>query len=176
MFENMQLIGMRERKIVLQTRLGNPIENAQTAEPDEQDIRNFEGISAKHEWTLRKTACGMYNCFGLIWAARRTGIYDLKGVETILQDDGYRKLSEDEKPLYGDIALYFFPPPEAEIWHAGLVCELREFDGLDISPVPWVLSKFGAVYGEALHEAKDVPNPQEGCDLEFWTDRPMGEQ
>ncbi len=176
MFENLQLLGMRERKIVLQTRLGNPIENLQTAEPDEQDIRKFEGIFAEHEWTLRKKACGMYNCFGHIWAARRTCIYDLEGVKTILQDDGYRKLSAGEKPLYGDIALYFFPPPEAEIWHAGLVCELREFDGLDISPVPWVLSKFGAVYGEALHAAKDVPNPEEGCDLEFWTDRPMGEE
>ena len=171
MFENLPFFGTRERKIALQTRLGTPIENMQTAEPHEQNIRMFGLISAKHNWTLRKEACGMYNCFGLIWAARRTGIYDLKEIETILKDDGYRKLSEDEKPLYGDIALYLFPPPKVEIWHAGLVCELRGLIDLDIA-VPWVLSKFGPVYGEALHEAIDVPNPEEGCGLEFWTDRP----
>ncbi len=176
MFENLHLFGMRQRKIVLQTRLGRPIENAQTAEPDEQDIRIFQLILANHEWMLRKRPCGIYNCFGLIWAARRTGIYDLKGVETILQDDGYRILSAGEKPLYGDIALYFFPPPGAEIWHAGLVCELREFVKLEISPVPWVLSKLGPVYGEVLHKAEDVHSPQEDCYLEYWTDRPMGEE
>ena len=172
MFENLPLFGTRERKIELQTRLGKSIENTQTAEPDDQDIRIFGLIFGKYEWTLRKPPCGMYNCFGHIWAARRTGIYELEGVETILQDDGYRKLSAGEKPLYGDIALYFFPPPGVEIWHAGLVCELREFSGLDISPVPWVLSKLSAVYGEVLHRAEEVHFPQKDCYLEYWTDRP----
>ena len=176
MFENIQLIGMRERKIVLQTRMGNSIKNDQSAEPGEQDIRRFDHIFAEHDWTLRKKPCGMYNCFGLIWAARRTSIYDLNGVETILEDDGYRKLSAGEKPLFGDIALYLFPPPNAEIWHAGLVCELREFINLNISPVPWVLSKLNDVYGEVLHKAEDVHSPQEDCHLEYWTDRPMGEE
>lgn len=177
MFENLRLLGTTERKIVLQTRLGNAVDNAQTAEPDAQDIRKFEGIFAEHEWKLRKKPCGMYNCFGLVWAARRTGIYDQKGIETILLDDGYRELNANEKPLYGDIALYFSPPPEAEIWHAGLVCELRSLVNLEIAPVPWVLSKLNAVCGEVLHNARDVHSPfkeGDGHRLEFWTDRPIG--
>ena len=180
MFEKLRIIGSRELKIVLQTRLGTSIENSQAPEPDEQDIRKFEQIFAKHKhgWTLRKKACGIYNCFGLVWAARRIGIYEQKEVKTILKDDGYRRLSTGEKSLYGDIALYYSPPPDAEIWHAGLVCELREFHNLDISPVPWVLSKLNSVCGEVLHNAMDVHSPYkegDGHRLEYWTDRPMGE-
>jgi hypothetical protein len=127
-------------------------------------------------WELRNQACGIYNCFGHVWAARRTAIYDQPAVETVLRDDGYRKLSSSESTLHGDVALYF-DTAHISLLHVGLVCELRTMvtpQGAPLgNPVPWVLSKLNDVSGEVLHRSKDVPFPYGNDDvlLEFWTDR-----
>lgn len=49
----------------------------------------------------------VYNCYGLAFAARRCAIVDKTDVETILEDDGYRKLPWDPAAwLVGDVVLY----------------------------------------------------------------------
>lgn len=176
MFERERLIGSKEREIVLQTRLGNPVKNSQAPAPDAQSIKTFEYLLSKHkEWVQRSRPCGIYNCFGHVWASRRTAIYEQPEIDTILRDDGYRLMKPDEHPKHGDLALYYDPTGEY-LWHAGLVCEFRGMttergESLGL-PAPWVLSKLCAVSGEVLHHARQVHFPDGDFILKFWTDRP----
>ena len=179
MFELLQLSGSDESGIALETRHRNPVVNSQAAEPSEHDIRVFDYILSQHpKWKLRTPACGIYNCFGHVWAARRTAIYDQTAVETIMRDDGYRKLRSTETLLHGDIALYYDPTSES-LWHVGLICELQSLvtpQGVEIAtPVAWVLSKLNDVMGEVLHHSRDVHLPYDDGNVvvEFWTDRPV---
>lgn len=181
MFEFLRLSGTEESGIALETRLRTRVANAQAPAPSERDMRIFGLLLTQHpDWEARCQPCGIYNCFGHIWASRRTAIYEETEVETILGDDGYRRLGSGEGPLQGDIALYY-DPARTELWHGGLVCELRRMvnaSGEPVGrPVPWILSKLSAVHGEVLHRAMDVHSPyrEDRFTLEFWTERPQRE-
>lgn len=175
MLELLRLSGSEERGIVLETRRRSRVANSQAAEPDEHAIGVFGHLLTTHpNWKLRKQACGIYNCFGHVWAARRTAIYDQPDVETILQDDGYRKLIRPETPMLGDVALYY-DTRSRNLLHAGLVCELQSVLSLTQEkigiPAPWIQSKLNDVSGEVLHHYRDVH--YEDFQLEYWTDRPL---
>lgn len=176
MFEPLGLLGSKPVELELATRARTHVANSQGPNPGQQSINQFRLMLKQHpEWEVRKEPCGIYNCFGHVWAARRTGIYDDTEVHTILKDDGYRTLQEGEKPIWGDVALYS-DPSGADLFHVGLVCELRVVSlgaGNNII-VPWVLSKWHIVSGEVLHHANDVSFlfPGDGFKLEYRTDRP----
>jgi hypothetical protein len=175
MFELLRLTGFEEGGITLETRLRNRVDNSQAAEPDEHAVRKFRYLLSLHRgWELRKAPCGIYNCFGHVWAARRTAIYEESGVETILRDDGYRALNSSENPRQGDLALYC-DSVRGSLLHVGIVCELRGLvasDGTSVGiAAPWILSKLNDVSGEVLHHSKDVPYGKGNFELEFWTDR-----
>ncbi|MCY3736747.1 MAG: hypothetical protein OXG13_10125 [Gemmatimonadaceae bacterium] len=125
----------------------------------------------KHpQWSTRKECCGTYNCFGHVWASRRTCILESSEVWKILQEDGYREI-ELAKVTRGDVALYLMEN-STDIWHAGVI-ELRDIvagANDSIGTVPWVLSKLNADTGEVFHPLKDVHAPF-GFDLQIWTDR-----
>lgn len=178
MFGGVGLIGQKPIELKLETRLRHHIANRQGPTPGQESFNQFQLMLKQHpDWEVRKQPCGIYNCFGHAWAARRTGIYnDDIEVSTILNDDGYRMLHEGEEPVQGDVALYF-DPSNGDLYHAGVVCEMRTGIGVGKEPykkVPWVLSKWHIVSGEVLHHARDVDFlfPGNGFKLEFWTDRP----
>lgn len=178
MFELLGLAGSPEQGIALETRLRRSIENSQAADPGARSHALFSHLMSLHpNWELRKHSCGIYNCFGHIWAARRTSILDQPAIETILRDDGYRRLAPQEHPMLGDIAL-FYDPSGTYLWHAGLVSELRRLVTASNqqfgAPAIWVLSKLNEVLGEVLHNSNDVHSPY-GADpitVVFLTDRP----
>lgn len=134
-------------------------------------------VSAHPGWEIRKRACGVYNCFGHVWASRRTAVYEESEVERILADDGYRVLASAETPLQGDLALYALVAG-GDLLHVGLVVELRRISSSGGSPLghgaPWVLSKWNDVSGEVVHHVNDVPFPADEFSVAFWTDRPRG--
>ncbi len=166
MLELARLLGTPQ-KIILQTRRGQNIDNSQSCTPDEMTIRRYNLLRSKHaSWRNRKQPCGFYNCFGLVWASRRTSIYEESEISKILIDDGYRQITEVEMQP-GDIVLYRF---QGNTLHAAMFIEFREIQ-LGKSPVPWVLSKWGDVFGEDFHPINDVPGHFEGCHIEIWTDR-----
>ena len=109
MFEEIHLAGPQTRGIALQTHLGTAIENEIAVHPvPEHAVEKFRRLREQHpEWIDRKPATGIYNCFGHVWACRRTAVYD-KFDEAVLQvraDDGYRLVdwNSGETPLLGDI-------------------------------------------------------------------------
>jgi hypothetical protein len=175
-FEVLRLAGTGERGITLETCRRQRIENAQAPKPGLQDLNFFDLLVSTHgQWAVRKQPCGVYNCFGHVWASRRTAIYDDPELKKILRDDGYRMLSQ-EAPMPGDVVLYY-DPAHTYNWHSGRIIQLHhllaEHGQAMGNPIPWVLSKLSAVQGEVLHAICDVQSPYDGkFTLEIWTDRP----
>ena len=177
MLELPHIAGSRGGSITLQTRLAFPIPNEQALEPDSQLVRMFQGLLAKHpRWTVRKAPCGVYNCAGHVWASRRTAVYGEEWYKKILQDDGYRLLTDPEaSPSHGDLAIYQTADSAGKFLHVGMVTHLEEIlvqSGASVSSKwPWVLSKWNSA-GEVLHHFADVPFDNGTWEGRFWTDRP----
>jgi len=176
MFELPHLAGSPASGIVLETRLRRRIRNSQAPDPDARATAIFRRLLASHRgWELRKPESGIYNCFGHVWASRRTAVYDQPGVEDILLDDGYRRLSSNESPVQGDIGIYY-DSAGTSVLHVGLVSDLRRISsstGAEVgAPVAWLLSKWNDASGEVLHHFRDVPWADGDFTLAFWTDRP----
>ena len=83
-----------------------------------------------------------YNCHGLTFASRRTGVSP-EEIGDILLHDGYAPVPLAEI-LPGDIAIY---RSATEIIHSGIVVGKR-------GDIPWVLSKWGQM-DEVVHAVTD---------------------
>jgi hypothetical protein len=169
------LLPPEERSIALQTRRGTDIPNDIAAESGPAQIAKYERLRRGHlAWRPRKPACGGYNCFGLVFASRRTSIRDHATIVTILKDDGYRLTAEtDLRP--GDIILYK-DPTGGEFIHAGLVLSMRPIAGGGSTQFAHILSKWDDCCGEDEHSPRDYPRSWgEDLILEYRTDRQLEE-
>ena len=171
MFEEEILLGDTQRSIALETRKGRSIRNVVAPEPGEQAHRKYAVIRKKfgQTWTNRTEPCGGYNCYGMVFATRRTAIYEDDQIPDILADDGYRQIHENEvRP--GDIVLY--RDGGLGLLHVALV--LRHKEGVGPTPVPFALSKWNDISGEDEHNVGHHiwPKPEYDVVVEFWTERP----
>jgi hypothetical protein len=146
------------RSVALQTRRGNDIANVQDLEvprhrreATESLIRQQLGLDFT-QVTSRRESTATYNCHGMTFASRRTGIYEVAAVELIMTDDGYREI-DAQQAMPGDVVLYFEPEGLA---HSGLVVAV---DRLGAATVPIVLSKWG-IAGEYVHTVWRCPYPR----------------
>ena len=154
--------------IPLYTRMGREIPNAQHPDSPPFHVERLRGIFRRRfPWALeRRPPTGQYNCHGMTFANRRTGIYDPKDVLTILEDDGYRKIRLSEAEI-GDVVVYL---DGGEISHTGLVIEIgRGFPEGSSLRAAKVLSKWGQA-GEYLHPSREGPYAK--LTIEYRTDRP----
>jgi hypothetical protein len=137
------------QRLALQTRRGGAIENWMNP------TALYAGVDLQIQ-QLRDTYPGAqhravgpsayYNCHGLTFAARRTGIDKAEQVQRILDQDGYIALTAAQPVLGGDVAVY---REGGDIIHSGIVMYVR--DG-----VPWVLGKWGDCH-EVVHRVLDCP-------------------
>jgi hypothetical protein len=173
MFEELRLLGPTERNIVVQTRKGTSIENVIEAEPGEPEQRRYQLLLKRigQNWRERKPAAGVYNCAGHVWASRRTSILADDAWRTILQEDGYRRLSDTESPVAGDLVIYRDSTNQS-FNHVGAILELCEGVALGSPRVPRVLSKWNSTSGEVIHLSRDVPYDLQSVTIEYWTDCP----
>jgi hypothetical protein len=173
MFELIEMAGTPEISIALETRLRRPVANSQPAAPDQRALQKFQRLCNAHDrWVRRKEPCGIYNCFGHVWASRRTAIYWDEEVAEILIDDGYVEIPEGEA-TFGDIALYFEPVSKM-LLHAGIVNHIEALAGTTQAigkGVPWILSKLDPSSGEVLHHFRDPPYKADEYAVVFITDR-----
>ncbi|MBI3005009.1 MAG: hypothetical protein HYY49_06285 [Ignavibacteriales bacterium] len=139
----------------LETKLGNPIDNYQVTEISKFERNQFHNYERRYSGRIeiRSQATPMYNCHGLTFACRRSGIYDSSALNLILQDDAYKEIPPDQV-LPGDIILYY--GRDGDIEHSGIVVSTPRIDPLRI---PLVVSKWGK-YHEILHLANE-------CDYNF---------
>ena len=109
-----------------------------------------------------------YNCVGLVFASRRTNV-DPGELSWILQDDGYKQISEDMVEI-GDLVVYRHDK-EKPIVHIGVIVE-KEADVRSAKMRFSVLSQW-SFHGEYFHEATHVPTDWYGTHLDFFTHRVM---
>ena len=154
--------------IPLATRMGREIPNEQVPEAAPEVEERYQKVFRK-KYSLviqRRPPSGQYNCHGLTFASRRTGIHDPPVVEMILTDDGYRRISlADVEP--GDVVVYY---DMGEVSHTGVV--LSVVAGEPDVPAfrrARVLSKWGHA-GEYMHLDREGEYAQH--DISYWTDRP----
>ncbi len=148
----------------LETREGNQIPNRQRSEQIPQRLAvAASGILERHGTAILRSCTGLYNCYGLAFASRRTWVDNDAGgvVEMILDQDGYENVKRlDCVP--GDVVVY--RDEEGEAVHAAVVTEVRT-----LSDEVYVVSQWGAD-GEYTHREDDV-DFRLGQPIEYWTDR-----
>lgn len=167
MFDSLKLLRTGPATLALQTRKGQNVANEVALPPEPHQIRKYEILRAKRpQWRHRRGSCGTYNCFGHVFAARRTAIYEDKEVDKILADDGYKRVTHATAHV-GDVAVYRNRHGFA---HAAQVIEIGPAaPGTQLRPI-WALSKWDDGCGEDSHLLHDVPVAYDG-DIEIWTDR-----
>jgi hypothetical protein len=140
------------QKLALQTRKGGVIDNAMNpARPHAGLLLQIQQLKLTYsEATHRDVGpSARYNCHGLTFASRRTGIYNPAQVQKILTDDGYRKLDMTDRPVCGDIAVYL---EDGDVTHSGIVAA-------NINNIPWILGKWGECH-EVIHPVNHCPYHQ----------------
>lgn len=138
------------KSIVLQTRLGNPIENRQFDTIPLFEQTNFSILEARYSNVeFRTEPSPIYNCHGFTFAAKRTGIEETQELLKILQEDNYKEIPLNQV-LPGDIILYF--AYDGDIEHSGIVISKPE----EPFNLPKVISKWGS-FKEAIHYANMCP-------------------
>lgn len=179
MFEQLLLSAPTARSIIVQTKIGNDVKNDIAPDIDDRQRAIYSLVREKHgaRWTHRKPACGTYNCFGHLFASRRTAIREDPEIEQILLEDGYRQLNSNENICPGDIVIYR-DRTDRMIVHGGVIMRLDtlapgKIDLEQVATVPMVLSKWDDKSGEDLHQLMDIPFRGKGFDIycEIWTDR-----
>ena len=153
--------------ILLSTRLGREIPNSQ--DPDQAPgvaAKLLEDLRRNYPFArMRRAPTGLYNCHGLTFACRRTGIYDPEDIEKILKDDGYRQIKPMETQP-GDIVMY---RDGREISHTAAIIQVDCSNMLAGGQATLVVSKWGQG-GEYIHVVKN--DPYKDHEVTFWTERP----
>lgn len=153
-------------QLPLATRKGRQIPNDRRVEQHPDRLRAAKEIVLRNHLSARvRSLTGVYNCMGMIFAARRTYI-EPDELPMILEDDDYRRLGPQDEVIKGDMVVY--KDTGGYVSHVGLVADaqrdLRE-GTTDIT----VLSQWGQD-GEYFHHIDDI-NPFLGTATEYWTDR-----
>jgi len=137
------------QKLALQTRKGGVVDNLMVLTPPHDGLdQMMRDLKAAYRNVLHRPVgpSAAYNCHGLTFAARRTGIAKPAQVQRILSEDGYSELPRSNAPCAGDIAIY---REDGDIVHSGIVMDVQK-------GMPWVLGKWGDCH-EVIHPVLDCP-------------------
>ena len=88
----------------------------------------------------------------MVFACRRTRVWDPQDIATILDDDGYVNVKEPDV-LPGDILVYY-NRDTGDAEHSGIVLSEHDLFG-----GPLVVSKWGS-FSETVHRAHNCPYAQ----------------
>ncbi len=146
----------RRTFICMQTFRKTCIPNEQRTMLISDDEQTALRVESSYGNKFRGEATPMYNCHGLTFACRRTGIYDEEVLETILREE-YREIRHRKDVLSGDVVIY---RNEGIIVHSGMILSV-ESNGLFIR----VLSKEPR-YKEIEHQVDFTPHI--GADKKFY--------
>lgn len=147
-----------EREIKTHTREDRPIKNTQVLETvtnftkssDDDQLKEYSPIAVRTDGPAPH-----YNCHGLTFAGRRTGITESQSILDVLREDGYQEVKSSEI-LPGDVIVYFGEDNDVE--HSGVVLQVA---GKEIK-IPVVLSKWGRG-SECVHLANRCPYSMSKC-------------
>lgn len=153
-------------QLPLATRKGRTIPNDRRPEQPPARLRAArELVSRSHPNARLRSLTAVYNCMGMVFATRRTWV-DPEDLQMILEDDEYRRLSDPDQVVEGDVVVY--RNAQGNVAHVGLVARVN----VNLSQATreiTVLSQWGAD-GEYFHSVDDV-SPYLGAPTEYWSDR-----
>jgi hypothetical protein len=137
----------------MHTARANQIDNEQLDEISIFETNQFP-LFERYFSSLTSEVCAgpnpRFNCHGMTFASRRTGIFESEALEQILSEDGYEEIQRDNvRP--GDVIVYYASDGDFE--HSGLVVESPKEETLNI---PRVRSKW-AKYKELIHMGNRCP-------------------
>lgn len=160
----------RSRALPLATRRGTPIPNEKRMEQPPVRLKAaMEIFTAAHPSARLRSATGVYNCMGLVFASRRTWV-DPDYLAMILREDEYCQTEGPPEVQEGDVVVYR-AGHNNQVTHVGIVLKKEP----EIATASWritVMSQWGAD-GEYVHLLDDVPKLL-GSPAEYWTDRRVG--
>jgi hypothetical protein len=152
------------QSIQLSTKKNTFIKNERRRGRANQSMEAAREIHSREHLSLKiRSLSSEYNCMGLTFASRRTWI-DTDQLELILNEDGYRKVDENDA-MPGDLLLYL---KGNDFTHIAIIIE-HEYDPRESNFMTRVVSQWGAD-GEYLHKAHDVPDSF-GKPKEIWSER-----
>jgi hypothetical protein len=134
-----------------ETRFGNQIDNYfDRSAPLAGTLLQCQSYKAKYpnEDHRRGVASTSYNCHGMTFGNRRTGISDPQVIRLILNEDDYVKIDRADL-LIGDTVIYV--DDQGDIVHSGVVVEVPQIGAR-------VLSKWGDCH-EVIHQIGNCPYP-----------------
>ena len=140
------------RSINMDTAQGRSIDNTQLAEISPYEVNLFRRFDTDYGSAVTRR-CGptpRYNCHGMTFGSRRTGIFESAVLWQIIQEDNYAEVAKPDV-LAGDVILYF--DDSGDIEHSGIVISPPSADTLGI---PIVCSKWGK-YAELIHLGNRCP-------------------
>ena len=162
-------------RIGLFTASNQPIKNERR--PKERSLEQLREAArwhkAAHNSLKVRSLSWDYNCMGLAFASRRTGIDIDDSLKQILDEDGYRRIPLKEVQP-GDLAIYMDKSKRPS--HVGVILE---HEARIVHPPPqretenWrtvVVSKWGWD-GEYIHDLLDVPENWKGAEPQFWSEK-----
>lgn len=99
----------------------------------------------------RNASCtNVYNCHGMVFAARRAFLHNAATVRQILKEDSYIAVASNAV-LPGDIVLYV---SNGDVQHSGIIIDAQPLQEITIGPK--LVSKWGH-WGEVIHHLKECP-------------------
>ena len=154
--------------ILLSTKKRRWIRNVRMQERLPEAMRVAERIwHAKCPGITTRSLSATYNCFGMVFASRRTWIMGPEELDQILNDDGYRRVNHRGEIMTGDIIVYRHRPND-EITHVGVIVDIDfQPDIADLKLT--VMSQWGRD-GEYIHLETNVPK-EYGQHREYYTER-----
>jgi hypothetical protein len=153
------------KSIDLCTRKGNKIQNSQLLEliNDAHFKKQINDLKSKYLSIQPRpnTISGIYNCHGMTFACRRTGIELSEELNKIIAEDNYLEISNFSDILAGDIVLYY--SESGEIEHSGII--IRSPENIKQISSTTVISKWGSGF-EVIHQLYNCP--YEGRYVKFY--------
>ncbi len=148
------IIGIpQSSRLSLDSCKGEPLDNERLSEISPFEVNQFRQFDTAYGFGTERRCDPnpSYNCHGMTFAARRTGIFESNTIWQILSEDQYINITEREDVKAGDVILYFDDSGDFE--HSGIVISPPRSDNLY---VPVVCSKWGK-YAELLHRGNNCP-------------------
>lgn len=153
-------------EIPLSTRKGRQIPNEQAPQwPEARMEAARSALLPNRPNAMIRSLRSVYNCMGMVFAARRTSI-DPEHLGMILEDDEYRQVASESELEIGDLVVY--RGDDNQVSHVGIISRIDP-DLRTGSRRLSVVSQWGRD-GEYIHEISDVSHYL-GRPAEFWTDR-----
>jgi hypothetical protein len=127
-------IGYQEPERIITTHSSDnvAIKNQQNHLLLEQELNitnSLESRFGNSKYQGSPSAC--YNCHGLTFASKRTGIYEDQEIWKIIQAE-YVEVKSENNVIIGDVILYFYGNDNNLISHSGIVVEANTISGIRV--------------------------------------------